>query len=288
MQSLLRSIPDAWGPKYGIGGRAVAATRTGPNEIALSPSAHMALVLLTPQPKREVALGSDRRRIGFAPVGALEIVPARAEFFARWSTEKENVLFMLDERSLADLAAAELDAADAELQPPKLGSVDKRALMLAQMVWEEFGRGASASPLCLESLMILLSVHLLRNYSSRAGRRDAFAGGLTPRALRAVLDHVEDNLTEDLSVARLAGIAGLSPGHFLRAFRTSVGQAPHRYVLGQRLNRAERLIATSALPLDTVAAAAGFCSNSHLTATMKRLHGRTPKELRREAGLPAA
>ncbi len=287
MEDLLQSIPDAWGPKYGTDGRAVTGTRTGPNEIALSPSAHMALVLLTPQPKREVALGSDRRKIGFAPVGALEIVPAGADLFARWTTAKENVLFMLDGRSLADLAAAELDAADVELQPPKLGSVDKRALMLAQMAWEEFGRGTSANPLCLESVMVLLSIHLLRNYSSRAGRRDGFIGGLTPRALRAVLDHVEDNIAGDLSVARLAAVAGLSPGHFLRAFRTSVGQAPHQYVLGQRLRQAERLIATGAMPLDAVAAAAGFCSNSHLTATMKRLRGCTPSELRHEAGRPA-
>lgn len=284
MESLLQAIPDSWGRKVRIDGRAVTRTRTGPNEISLTPPAHLALVMLTPQPKRETSLGSDRRRIGLAPVGALEIVPAGAELFARWRTAKENMLFMLDDRRLADLAGAELDAVDFELQPSKMATVDKRALMLAQLAREEFERGAEANLLALDSLMVLLSLHILRTYSSRVARREPFVGGLTPRALRAVLDHVEDNLSGDLSIAGLAGVAGLSPGHFLRAFRASVGQAPHQYVLGQRLLCAERLTATSALPLNAVAAAAGFCSNSHMTATMKRLRGRTPKDLRREAG----
>lgn len=284
MEQLLSSIPDAWGPKCRIGGRAVARTRTGPNEIALTPPAHLALVMLTPQPQREVALGSSRRKIGLAPVGTIEIVPAGAELFARWSTEKENMLFLLDDRCFAALAAEEADVAGFELEPPKAGTIDRRALALAQMARDEFERGELASPLGLDSIMTLLSLHILRNYASRVGRREAFVGGLAPRALRAVLDHVEDNLGGNLSITELARVAGLSPGHFLRAFRASVGQAPHQYVLGQRLMRAERLMMTSTLPVNAVASAAGFCSNSHLSATMKRLRGRTPTELRREAG----
>lgn len=284
MENLLQSIPDSWGRKVRVDDHAVTRTRTGPNEISLTPPAHLALVMLTPQPKRETSIASDRRRIGLAPVGALEIVPAGAELFARWRTEKENVLFMLDDRRLAELAEAELDTVDFELQTSGRATIDKRALMLAQMAREELGRGAEANLLALDSIMVLLSLHILRTYSSSVARREPFVGGLTPRALRAVLGHVEDNLAGDLSIAGLARVAGLSPGHFLRAFRASVGQAPHQYVLGQRLLRAERLAATSALPLEAVAAAAGFCSNSHMTATMKRLRGHTPKDLRREAG----
>lgn len=284
MESLLQSIPDDWGPKHRADGLAVTRTRTGPNEITLTPPAHMALVMLTPQPKREVAIGSDRRRIGLVPVGALEIVPAGADLFARWRTEKENMLFMFDEQRLADLAAAEFDAADFEFEPPKGGTIDKRALTLALMAREEFARGKEANALCLDSLVVLVSTHLLRTYSSLAPRREAFVGGLTPRTLRAVLDYVEDHLADNLSVATLAGVAGLSPGHFLRAFRATVGQAPHQYVLGQRIRLAERLIATSGLPLKAVAAATGFCGNSHMTATMRRLRGRTPKDLRRDTG----
>lgn len=280
MDGLLRSIPDAWGPKLATESGAVTRTKTGPNEIAMTPGAHMALVMLSPQPGREVALGGDRKSVGLAPVGGLEIVPAGADLFARWTTEKENMLFIFDESRLASLAGAELDGGNFELHPPRIGLADRRALLLAEMAREELLRGPSANPLCLESIALLLATHLLRSHSSLCHRADRFRGGLAPGTLRLITDHIRANLSGPLSIDRLAGIAGLSPGHFLRAFRTSVGQAPHQYVIARRLAEAEHLIETTDLPLAMVASATGFSSNSHLTATMRRVRGRTPRELR--------
>lgn len=281
MQALLQSIPDIWGPKCGTEGGGIARTRTGPNEINLSASAHVALVMLTPQPRREIALGSDRRTIGLAPIGALEIVPAGADLFARWVTAKENMLFALDDRRLARLAGAEFDTQRFELYPPRIGFVDTRALALAQLAREELELGDAASDVCLDALLTLLSTHLLRTHSSLRRLPDQpFRGGLAPKVWTRVDDYIQGNLASRLSIARLAEIAGLSPSHFLRAFRKATGQAPHQYVIGRRLDQAERLIATSELPLAAIAAATGFSSNSHMTATMKRSRGRIPKELR--------
>lgn len=283
MQTILRAIPDSWGPKAVTESGALTRTRTGPNEIALTPPAHMMLVMLTPQPAREVALASDRRAIGLAPAGSVEIVPAGADLFARWVTAKENLLFLFDEAGLAGFAAAEFGKEDFEFRPPGIGVADRRALMLARLAGEEIGRGEEASALCLESILVLLSSHLLRTYSTLGTGPVRVSGGLSPRALRLVRDHIRENLSEALSVARLAEVAGLSPSHFLRAFRQSVGEAPHRYIMGERVAFAERLIAERDLPLGAVANAAGFCSGSHMTVTMRRLRGYTPKAVRREA-----
>ncbi len=111
-------------------------------------------------------------------------------------------------------------------------------------------------------------------------------GGLTPRVLRTVTDYIEANLRESLSVAGLAEVAGLSPGHFLRAFRASVGQAPHQYVIARRLAHAERLIRAGGGPLSAIARTTGFRGDSHLAATMKRVRGVMPKELRGDGRRP--
>src|SRR5438045_907191 len=89
LPALLRSIPNSWGPKFGAESGAVTQTRTGPNEIILTMPANLALVMLTPQPNREIALNSDRKSIALAPVGSIEIVPAGSELFARWTVDKE-------------------------------------------------------------------------------------------------------------------------------------------------------------------------------------------------------
>ena len=283
MQTLLNAIPDTWGPKRLTGSGALTRTRTGPNEIALTPPAHMALIMLTPQPNREVALGSDRKAIALAPVGGIEIVPAGADLFARWVTAKENMLFLFDERRLAGLAGAEFDKESFDFRPPPIGMADQRALMLARMAREELERGEEANALCLESILVVLASHLLRTYSSLARRRAPLTGGLSPRRLRLVLDYVRENLCASISIVELAAVAGLSPSHFLRAFRKTVGEAPHQYLLNQRVALAERMIVESDLPMEAIASAAGFCGGSHMTVTMKRLRGHTPKQVRRDA-----
>ncbi len=281
MPALLRSIPDAWGPKFDGENGAVTQTRTGPNQIVLNAPANLALVMLTPQPNREVALNSSRKTIGLAPAGALEIVPEGAELFARWTVDKENLLVAIDEKRLAIIAGMEFQNEDFELQPPRIGNVDRKALLFANLMREEFQRGEAMNELCFDGLITLFATHLLRAYSSRGNRHDRLiTGGLSPRAWRAVSEYIQDNLPKRLSIVELSEVAGLSPSHFFRAFRRTSGMAPHQYLVARRLALAERLVMTADLPFATIAQLAGFSSNSHMTAVMKRARGITPMDLR--------
>ncbi|MGV2187373.1 MFS transporter [Rhizobium rhizogenes] len=164
MPALLRSIPDAWGPKFDGENGAVTQTRTGPNQIVLNAPANLALVMLTPQPNREVALNSSCKTIGLAPAGALEIVPEGAELFARWTVDKENLLVAIDEKRLAIIAGMEFQNEDSELQPPRIGNVDRKALLFANLMREEFQRGEAMNELCFDGLITLFATHLLRAY----------------------------------------------------------------------------------------------------------------------------
>lgn len=101
-------------------------------------------------------------------------------------------------------------------------------------------------------------------------------GGLSPLQLRRVLLFVEQNLDDDLSLATLAAVAGLSHSHFARRFKAALGEAPHRYVLARRVNSAKRLLLETEIPLAEVAAAAGFSSQAHLTGIFGRAVGMTP------------
>lgn len=282
MRTFLQGIPDSWGPKHCTATGAITHTRAGPNQIVLTPPVTFALVLLTPQPHREVALGTDRGTIGLAPIGGVEIVPAGADLFARWRTDKENMLFALGTEQLAEIADSEFGGDEVTFRPPGIGLIDRGALSLAQMARDEIERGEEANPLCLDSLIVLLGTHLLRSYSTFAGRSQRrHVGGLSPRRWRLVHEYIETHLAERrLSIRELAAAVGLSPSHFLRAFRETAGQAPHSYVIERRLLLAERLILDGGLPLNAVAAMAGFASNSHMTSSMRRVRGYTPRNLR--------
>jgi AraC family transcriptional regulator len=280
--SLLNSIPDEWGPKFETSSGAVTHTLTGPNSIRFNAPSHMALVMLTPQPGREVALNSDGRSRFLAPVGTVEIVPYNAEVFARWKVPKENLLLALAPEQLSKLAGLEFERDDFVFRPPPAGHVDEKALLLAQLIREEFRAGEPTNHLYMDSLLTVFSTYLLRNYSTLQDYPESrHQGGLSPKAWRDVQDYIRANIGEPLSVERLALLAGLSPSHFMRAFKQTVGQSPHQYIVATRLELAEHLVITTNLPLSSVASITGFVNHSHLTASMRRHKFTTPSALRR-------
>jgi AraC family transcriptional regulator len=100
--------------------------------------------------------------------------------------------------------------------------------------------GSPAGRLYGECLANALAVYLLNRYAVRPYTPIAYKGGLPGYHLRRVLDYIGDNLAEDLSLAQLAAIAGMSPHYFAELFRRSTGYAPHRYVLLERIERAKQ------------------------------------------------
>jgi AraC family transcriptional regulator len=116
---------------------------------------------------------------------------------------------------------------------------------------------------------------------SSPARRPHLRGGLSPAALQRVQLFVESNLGEAIHLRDLAARATLSPYHFARAFKTSVGMTPRSFVEHRRVERAKRLLTESAQPLAIVAVDSGFGTQSRLTTVFKRHTGFTPAVYRR-------
>lgn len=122
---------------------------------------------------------------------------------------------------------------------------------------------------------------LLLARAASAPNRAEVDYALAPHARRRVFEYIEANLDGDCSIMMLANIAGLSPYHFARAFRTDTGDTPHRYVVRRRLVRARDMILNSPVGFAEIAAATGFSSQSRLTEAFVRNFGMTPSETRR-------
>jgi AraC-like DNA-binding protein len=126
---------------------------------------------------------------------------------------------------------------------------------------------------------------LLREVQARhdGGQADAARGlGLARWQLSRVTAHVEKNIHRSLRIRDLAELAGLSAGHFARAFRQSVGVAPRSFVLERRVARAKTLMQKTDLPLSEVALACGLSDQAHLSRIFRRYTAITPNAWRRE------
>jgi len=68
----------------------------------------------------------------------------------------------------------------------------------------------------------------------------------------------------------------VTPFHFARLFRATVGIPPHQFVLRQRIQKSLTLIKAGKLPLAQIAVESGFHDQPHFIRVFRRLIGTTP------------
>jgi len=231
---------------------------------------------MRPGRKFRASLGSDKITEYDAPVGCLVINPAGVDSSFAWSQTRENAVISISPEALSELAAHEFDCADTELEPPAFGTVDLKALNIAQMITAELTGRLLPNELYLDSLLTVFGVHLLRTYTSRSRQAVSPRGGLSTVGARRVREYLNENFARKILVAELASVAGVSPNHFIARFARTFGMPPHRYLINLRLDLAEKLLVNGEFAIAEVAYLCGFSDQSHLAATMKKYRGRTP------------
>ena len=108
--------------------------------------------------------------------------------------------------------------------------------------------------------------------------------GIRPEVLARVLELIDQRFNEPLRVEDLGRHACLSPFHFARMFKVSVGQAPHAYLTARRMEHARRLLAETGIPIAEVARRVGFRTQAHFSGVFRKQVGTTPGQFRRQAG----
>lgn len=107
--------------------------------------------------------------------------------------------------------------------------------------------------------------------------------GVSHPKLLSVISSMEENLEYPVNCSELAQTVGLSTRQLERLFRKYLDQAPTRYYLKLRLDRARYLLLQTSMPILDVALACGFVSASHFSKCYREYFKRTPSEERRIA-----
>jgi len=100
----------------------------------------------------------------------------------------------------------------------------------------------------------------------------------------SVIDFMHARLGDTLTLEMLAGVAGLSPYHFLRTFERITGVTPHQYVLRARLRRAATRLVTGPGKILDLALESGFGDLSNFNRAFRAEFGMSPRAYRRQAG----
>lgn len=96
--------------------------------------------------------------------------------------------------------------------------------------------------------------------------------------MQSILDYIDKNIYEDISVSMLSEIAQLSLTRFQTNFRREIGIPPREYVLRRKIEIAKGLLINSDLTITEVAYKLSFASSQYFSTVFKRYTLMRPKD----------
>jgi AraC family transcriptional regulator len=223
------------------------------------------------EPRKRINVPTPRSRYD---VGHAMYLPPNSEIWgiAESTTQVRDVRMKLDGSMIENLLGDEGDRK--KWNEPVLMLYDERIRQIAELIWQECHSELQGDSLYGESLTTALLACLFRTQPTE--KRTSLYG-LSRLQLKRTVDYMQGNLLSDLRLKELASVAGLSPSQFGRAFKSSTGTTPHRWILERRVELAQRLMRNSGMSIAIASDMAGFANASHFTKTFRSLKGVTPR-----------
>ena len=103
---------------------------------------------------------------------------------------------------------------------------------------------------------------------------------LTNRLMLRARDAMDRGYRNELDITALAEIACVSKAHFIRTFKATFGETPHRYLQRRRVERAMYLLRTTTDDITDICMNVGFSSLGTFSRTFTEIVGETPTQYR--------
>lgn len=207
--------------------------------------------------------------------GEVAFLPAKSDLISVSEATFCESAIRIDDLWFREFSEKELNYSDIDFRyfgisggpvPAIATAITTLPLLTGGLVW----------PTVIEALALSLAASLVFSLAGKDIAETYRKAGLSRERKARVLDFIYVNLSRPISLSELAGVAALSPYHFSRAFKNSLGVPPIRYLLNKRIRRAKRLLSGSITPLVVIASMCGFASQSHLGTAFQFATGKSP------------
>jgi AraC family transcriptional regulator len=217
----------------------------------------------------QVATDQDHRYTGQERAGAVSFVPAGT---CR-SIQMRNAALSW---ACIRLDPSYLSAGGHCLPLPAFTNLNDSFLHASLAEMTRLHQQGRLSPGYCDALSLAISHYLQERHFADAIQASRLA--MPMWRIRRVHEFIEANLDKDLSVAALAVHAGLSVGHFHRAYRAATSKSPLSYVQERRIEAALRALSGGHASIAQVALQVGFANASHFARVFRRRVGMSPAE----------
>ena len=154
--------------------------------------------------------------------------------------------------------------------------------MLFDLIRDYYEHKPLSNLICYGHLMRIYALLGQKYLSEHTTAREAVQGREENNRLiiNRIVEYVENNYTEDITLDSAAEMAGFSKCYFSRVFSKQTGIGFSRFLLKKRVAVAAHLLSTTQLSIVQISVQSGFNSLSTFNRTFKELHGCSPSEYR--------
>lgn len=202
--------------------------------------------------------------------------------------EGKRLILLVDFSSLNSISTA-ISPIMSLIHPALLVSNDtdsythKRCYDILNAVSEHYNSNELFREVDMYALLLQLITTVGRSYAGRASK----PGDTYQDKSQAYLDkfmriceYIDIHYSEDLSLEKVAELAGFSKYHFERLFKGFTGITFYKYLNKVRITQSQALINNPSLTMTEVALKSGFNSSSTFIRMFKQINGCTPTEFR--------
>jgi AraC family transcriptional regulator len=241
------------------------------------------IAIVTPNRLLEVefSTAANKRALRFDRThhNCISSIPAALPSRSNWQQEAIFTVCHLEPNFIAQVAHEAIDPDRVELQlilqtPDPL--IWQICWSLNQILITDPGK----SCLYAESMATAIAAHLLQFYATRQHSLREYPDGLPRAKLKQAIEYINEHLSEDISLGKIATELELSHYYLCKLFKQSLGMTPHAYLVQQRVARSIALLERRESRIVDIAMACGFANPSHFARCFRRQMGISPKQFR--------
>ncbi len=209
----------------------------------------------------------------------LVITPAGIESGWKWHATSRCIVVTLNPRQLESFAKHELGVFLTGQQLRDIPQIMDEDLSKAGELLLEALESPLGSDVMFESLARVFLVKLLQRYGHMASEAEPqFSAAFTSTQFQRVLSYISEHFKEEVRTEQMAAQASISPSHFSRLFKKTIGESPHQFLMSYRVEQAKKLLRKKHQTIIGVALACGFSDQAHLTRVFRKRVGMTPRQ----------
>jgi AraC family transcriptional regulator len=240
------------------------------------------LLQLRPQAKRELFLGERCVHRGSYPSRTISIVDHLDRPRANLLSPFDCLIFIVSRAALHEIAddhgVPRIDNLACER-----GIEDGTVWHLGQALLPALERPHEVASMYAGHILLAVNTYFARVFGGMQMRPRPKRGALASWQLRRAQEAMMTNLGGNITLSEVANECGLSLSYFMRAFKRSTGDAPHRWLLRQRVQHAKTLLRETQMGLAEIAIVCGFADQSHFTRVFGAHTGQAPGVWRRNS-----